>query len=137
MNDPPEGWEVWNASDGGPVIYVFRPDVFDTEAYPPECLPTVRVTPGSPGRKRRRAGRGETGWGVALFAEPEVRIRECDRRAETREAALDAAREVMAAFAAGDVDYRGAYQVPREAYLDELDALTGEGSNRSATNGGA
>ena len=27
-------------------------------------------------------------------------------------------------FAAGEVDYRGLYQVPREAYLDELDALS-------------
>ena len=26
-------------------------------------------------------------------------------------------------FAAGDVDYRGAYLEPREAYLDRLDAL--------------
>jgi hypothetical protein len=125
MDDPPAGWQVWNAEPGGPAVFVFRPDVFDSDAFPAACLPTVRVTRGSPGQKRRRAGRAETGWGVALFMEPEVRVRACDRSVGSREDALEAARAVMAAFAAGEIDYRGAYQVPREAYLEELDALVG------------
>jgi len=29
-------------------------------------------------------------------------------------------------FADGEIDYRGAYQVPREGYFDELDELVGE-----------
>jgi len=125
MDDPPEGWRTWNAEEGGLAVFVFRPDVFDSSAFPPECLPTVRVTRGSPGQKRRRAGRDETGWGVALFMEPEVRVRDCDRQAGSREAAIEEAREVMRAFAAGEVDYREAYQVPREEYFDELDGLVG------------
>ncbi len=125
MDDPPEGWDVWNAEEGGLAVFVFRPDVFDSSTFPPECLPTLRVTRGSPGTKRRRAGREKTGWGVALFMEPEVRVRECDRQAGSREDALAAARTVMESFAAGDVDYRGAYQVPRDEYVAELDRLVG------------
>jgi hypothetical protein len=121
----PTGWEVWNAESEGRVVLVYRSDVFDSQAFPAPCLPTIRVAPGSPGRRRRRGAERTEGWSASLRLEPEVRVRECDRRTESREAALAAAREVAAAFAAGEVDYRGAYQVPRENYLEELDRLTG------------
>lgn len=123
--DLPAGWEVWNAEPDGRVVLVYRPDVFDSQAFPAPCLPTIRIAPGPPGRRRRRGGERPEGWSASLRLEPEVRVRECDRRAESRGEALAAAREVAAAFAAGEVDYRGAYQVPREDYLDELDRLTG------------
>ncbi|WP_241997216.1 DUF5820 family protein, partial [Halorubrum sp. SD626R] len=45
---------------------------------------------------------------------------------ETREAGADAAVEIATRFADGDVNYRDAYQVPREAYFDRLDELVGD-----------
>lgn len=124
--DLPTGWVRWHGDPEGECVFVFRPDVFDSAAFPAPCLPTLYVSGRDPGRRRRRAGEpaGDE-WHVALFLEPEVRVRDCDRRRETRAAALEAAREVASAFAAGEVDYRAAYQVPREAYLDELDDRTG------------
>jgi hypothetical protein len=58
-----------------------------------------------------------------LYLEPEV-----EAAAETyddRSAAVDAAVDVAERFAAGEVDYRGAYQVPREGYFERLDELVG------------
>lgn len=118
----PEGWEVW-ADGTEKAVLVYRPDVFDGAEFPAPCLPTVYVTKG---RRRRQPGKQtqpDDPWYVTLFLEPDV-----DREAgsfDARGAAETAARELAARFAAGEVDYRGLYQVPREAYLDELDALTG------------
>ena len=46
-----------------------------------------------------------------------------------RESSVDAnaaaAVDVAERFSAGDVDYRAAYQVPREAYFDRLDEYVG------------
>jgi len=120
--DPPDGWRVWSESENR-LILAYRPDVFDGAGFPAPCLPTIYVTRGQrdrrPGPERARP----TEWFVTLYLEPDVshELPAC----EDREAALEAAREVATAFADGGVDYRGLYQVPREAYLDELDRLTG------------
>lgn len=117
------GWEVWNEEAGGRVILAFRPDVFDTHAYPAACLPTVTVAPGAtpdaPPERRYDSGQ----WHVALYLEPDVRAREVDAAFSSREAAIDAARDITAQFSAGEIDYRASYQVPRDAYLDALDGL--------------
>lgn len=119
----PEGWVVWNEEPNGRSILVFRPDVFDSDAFPAPCLPTIYVTNGS---RRRRPGAGarETDeWHVTLFLEPEVEAG--TETYDDRAAAVDAAVAYADRFAAGEVDYRGLYQVPREAYFDRLDELTG------------
>ncbi|MFB6120880.1 MAG: DUF5820 family protein [Halobacteriaceae archaeon] len=125
--EPPAGWTVWNEGGDGRLIWVYRPDVFDSDAFPAPCLPTLYVRRQSPGQ-RRRPGTGSgpsADWHVTLYLEPEVRVRDCDASEPRRADAIDAARAVARAFAAGEVDYRAAYQVPRDAYLDELDDLTG------------
>jgi len=117
-----EDWVVWTESERKAVL-AYRPDVFDSEAFPAPCLPTIYVTKG---RRRRKPGvetRPTDPWFVTLYLEPEIE-RSPDRY-ETRAAAISGATELAASFAAGDVDYRSLYQVPREAYLDELDSLTG------------
>jgi len=117
----PDGWRVWTDGSDGRAIVVYRPDVFDADGFPAPCLPTVYLTNGS-GRRRPGSGRRETDeWHVTLFLEPEVEAE--SRTFGDRAAALAGLHDVTARFAAGDVDYRGVYQVPREEYLDELDAL--------------
>jgi hypothetical protein len=127
-DDLPDGWVVWNDEPGGRAILAYRPDVFDSRAFPPECLPTLYVSQRSPNQGKRRTDPGpDDDWWVAFYLEPEVRVREFDDSFETRSAAVAWAVEVAGAFADGDVDYRGAYQVPREEYFAELDELTGGG----------
>ncbi|MFB6070083.1 MAG: DUF5820 family protein [Halanaeroarchaeum sp.] len=121
----PDAWAVWSQSEGGRVVLVYRPDVFDAHEYPAACLPTIYVRPRPPDRRRRRAGERHEDWFVAVHLEPEVRVRSVESRHETREAAIEAAVDVAEQFDAGDVDYRDAYQLPRDAYLDALDDLTG------------
>lgn len=116
-----DDWTVWNRSDEK-LILAYRPDVFDSEAFPAPCLPTIYLTRG---KRTRRPGVDRTGedWYVTLYLEPEV-----DRNAESfagRESAVAAAVDLANRFADGDLDYRSLYQVPREGYLDELDELTG------------
>lgn len=116
-----DDWNVWNQTEEK-LILAYRPDVFDSEQFPAPCLPTIYLTRG---KRTRRPGADRTGedWYVTLYLEPEV-----DRSADSypdRETAVGAAVELANRFADGDVDYRSLYQVPREAYLDELDALTG------------
>lgn len=132
MSEPlPDGWTVWNEEDGGQLVLAYRPDVFDSSAFPPACLPTITVARGrSPDQLPERRARSAS-WHRAFYLEPVVRVREADATYETRPAAVEAARELAATFVAGEVDYRGAYQVPREAYLDELDRLLGA-DDRSA-----
>ena len=121
----PAGWEVWNAEERGRVVLAYRPDVFDGEAFPPACLPTLTVAPGlSPdGRPdpRGRSGR----WHVAFYLEPDVRLRSVEAGFDDRAAAVEQAVAVAGEFVAGELDYRGAYLEPRERYLDRLDELIG------------
>lgn len=117
----PDGWTVWHEESDGRAVLAYRPDVFDTEAYPAPCLPTIYLSPGSP--RRRPGARRDEAWTVTLFLEPEV-----DARVETREtraAAVETAIDMAGAFADGEVDHRAVYQVPREAYCDRLDELVG------------
>lgn len=125
FGDLPESWRVWN-EDGGSAIVVFRPDVFDSQQYPAPCLPTIHVSQRPPTQRRRRAGSKPEGWYVSLTLEPEVRVRSADASFDTREAAVAGAVDLAERFDSGVVDYRSAYQVPRDDYLDELDELTGE-----------
>jgi hypothetical protein len=60
---------------------------------------------------------------VTLYLEPEVN-RPPDAH-DTIGAAMETAEELTRRFADGEIDYRSLYQVPREEYLAELDALTG------------
>jgi hypothetical protein len=118
----PGGWEGWSVSERR-IVVAYRPDVFDGGAFPAPCLPTLYATKG---KRRRQPGdrtRPDDPWFVTLYLEPEV-SRDADRY-ESREAAVEGARELAAQFDAGEVDYRDRYQVPREAYLDRLDELTG------------
>ncbi|WP_336037944.1 DUF5820 family protein [Halobacterium yunchengense] len=120
----PEGWQVWNDDESGTIL-VYRPDVFDTRQFDAACLPTIRVTRRPPSERKRRPGSTPSGWFVSLRLEPEVRVRSADAHFDTRDAAEAGAVDLAERFAAGEVDYRGAYQLPREDYLDELDDLTG------------
>lgn len=124
----PDGWTVWADEPEGRSVLTYRPDVFDGEAYPEPCLPTIYVGRGA--RRRPTAGRGRGAWHARLFLEPEVMgpERRCDSRTAAREAAVEVARQ----FADGAVDYRACYQVPRERYLDRLDELTGRTSGKEA-----
>jgi hypothetical protein len=116
-----EGWTVWHEESGGRAILAYRPDVFDTESFPPPCLPTIYLSPGSP---RRRPGPADTDeWTVTLSLEPDVEV--CVQTVATRETGVSTATDVARAFVAGEIDYRDAYQVPRPAYLDRLDELLG------------
>jgi hypothetical protein len=125
-DDLPNGWQVWSDEHEGRSVLTYRPDVFNTKAFPAPCLPTIYVTNGS--RKRRPgAGQVETDtWHVSLFLEPE--IEGPVERFDSRSAAVEGAVALADRFVAGDVDYRGLYQVPREAYLDRLDELVGVGA---------
>ncbi|MEF8774889.1 MAG: DUF5820 family protein [Haloarculaceae archaeon] len=121
--DLPAGWHRWSEEDTK-VVLVYRPDVFDTAAFPAPCLPTIYLTKGGRGR---RPGQDRpdpaADWYVTFFLEPEVN--RSPEVYETREAALDGAERLARRFARGDVDYRALYQVPRDDYLDRLDDLTG------------
>lgn len=123
--EAPDGWTVWHEDPGGRLVLAFRPDVFDAGEYPPACLPTITVGPGStpdqPFDRRVRSAE----WHVALYLEPTVRVRAEDATFGDRGDAVDAAVDLASRFAAGHVDYRPAYLDPRAAYLDRLDALTG------------
>lgn len=119
----PEGWTTWN-EESQKLILTYRPDVFNSDAYPAPCLPTIHIRKGRPSRKPgRNTPAPDASWYVQLYLEPDVTG--ADEAYDSRDEAEAAARELAAEFADGDVDYRGLYQVPREAYLDKLDDLTG------------
>ena len=119
----PEGWRVWNEEPSGRAILVYRPDVFGTGDLPNECLPTVYLTNGA---RNARPGSGQYAteeWHVVLFLEPEIEAVAETR--ESREAGAEAAVDAAERFVAGEVDYRAAYQVPREDYFARLDEFVG------------
>lgn len=125
MTAPAEGWQVWNEEPGSRLTLAYRPDVFDSSAFPAACLPTIVVAPGSsPDQLPERRARSAS-WYRACYLEPAVRLREVDATFDGWEAAVDGAYELAARFVAGELDYRGAYQQPREAYLEKLDELLG------------
>ena len=117
-----EGWEVWTENEERAVL-VFRPDVFDGDAFPAPCMPTIYVTKGKRRRKPGRDIRPDDPWYVTLFLEPEVNADE--ESFEAREDAVAAACDVARRIAGGDIDYRELNQVPRETYFERLDELTG------------
>jgi hypothetical protein len=123
--DLPEDWVVWNDEEDGRSVLAYQPDVFDSQAFPPECLPTIYLTRGRPSRRPSHADPVESGesWHVTLYLEPDVN-RSADQY-DSRAAAVAGAVDLARAFADGDVDYRGLYQVPREQYFEKLDELTG------------
>lgn len=118
----PEGWRVW--TDGTEkAVLVYRPDVFDTAAFPAPCLPTIYVTKGRRSRHPGSTTQPNDPWYVTLYLEPDV-----DRDAESYDTRADAeagAVGLASRFATGDIDYRALYQVPRDDYLAKLDELTG------------
>jgi hypothetical protein len=119
----PEGWTVWNDEPGGRGILAYRPDVFDASEFPAPCMPTIFVSD-KPRHSRSLAPyAGTDTWTVVLYLEPEIEgpTESYDSREEATEGAVALARR----FAAGEIDYRSLYQVPREEYFEKLDELTG------------
>ncbi|MCL7419211.1 MAG: DUF5820 family protein [Halalkalicoccus sp.] len=124
MEEPPGGWVCWS-DEPDRQVFVYRPDVFDSRAFPAPCLPTLYLSNG-PHRNRRPEQRHSTAgseWYLTCYLEPDVVVAE-ERYDDYASAEEDAA-EFARRFAAGEIDYRGAYQVPRGEYLDRLDELTG------------
>jgi hypothetical protein len=123
----PEAWTVWSAEDDGRLVLAYRPDVFDGDAFPAACLPTLYLTHG---KRTRRPGTNptdrtlESDWFVTLYLEPDVSLNET-YRFETRADGVACALELAHQFDDGEIDYRGLYQIPRERYFDRLDELTG------------
>lgn len=119
----PDGWVVWN-DEQQKTILTYRPDIFNSEDFPAACLPTIHVTKGKRGRRpgRDAANPGDP-WYVTFYLEPDVTVHSdsYQKRTQAKERATDLARQ----FAAGEIDYRSTYQVPRPAYFDRLDELTG------------
>jgi hypothetical protein len=123
LDSLPDGWTVWSEESGGRVVLAYRPDVFDSDAFPAPCLPTLYVSNGSRSR-RPGAGQYETDtWHAVLFLEPEIEGPSTEF--DSREAAISGAVDLATDFADGGVDYRSLYQVPREEYFARLDELTG------------
>jgi hypothetical protein len=131
--DLPAGWQVWSDEHEGRSVLTYRPEVFNTKDFPAPCLPTIYVSNGS---RRRRPGASQVPtdtWHVSLFLEPE--IEGPVERYDSRPAAVAGAVDLAARFVAGDVDYRDLYQVPRDAYLDRLDDLVGDGGEDDSAAG--
>lgn len=119
----PDGWQIWS-DETTKVVLAYRPDVFDSTAFPAPCLPTIYMTKG---KRTRRPGQNDPApddpWYVTLYLEPEVDSG-TDKH-ESRTAAEDAAVDIATRFDTGKIDYRSLYQVPRPDYFDRLDELTG------------
>ncbi|TYL40658.1 hypothetical protein CV102_03580 [Natronococcus pandeyae] len=123
----PDAWEVWSAGEDGRLVLAYRPDVFNGEAFPAACLPTLYLTHG---KRTRRPGTNptdrtlENDWFVTLYLEPDVSLNDT-HRFETRAEGLECTVELAQRFDNGEIDYRDLYQVPRERYFERLDELTG------------
>lgn len=123
----PDCWTVWNDEPNGRCILVYRPDVFDTHAFPAPCLPTIYVTNRSQSKRPGASRRVTDTWSVKLILEPEIEAE--TESYDSRETAIDGAVAYARRFNDGEVDYRGLYQVPREDYFEKLDELTGKRDN--------
>lgn len=123
LSSLPDGWEIWS-DETTKVVLAYRPDVFDSAAFPAPCLPTIYVTKG---QRDRRPGPNDPdpddSWYVTLYLEPDVS--QGPETAETRREAEATAIELAGRFARGEVDIRGLYQVPRVDYLARLEELVG------------
>ncbi|MFB6252515.1 MAG: DUF5820 family protein [Halobellus sp.] len=125
VDEPPDGWTLWNDEPRGRRILVFRPDVFnEREGLPAECLPTILISNRSRAPRPGASRRPTSTWHVVLTLEPEIEA--VTESYESRDAAIDGAYDLARRFAAGAVDYRDAYQIPRESYFERLDEVTGE-----------
>ena len=121
--DLPDGWVRWHDGPDGVLIATYRPDVFDGTRFPAACLPTLSVKPKRDrGRRGRptRAGR-EAEWTTELILEPDVVVDRTDHR--DRDGAVAEAYRLAQAFVNGHLEYRAAYDVPRDRYLAQLDGL--------------
>ncbi len=121
--DPPPGWEIWHDRPDGPLVLTYRPDVFDTQAFPAACLPTVTVKP-----ERTRGHRGRPGdpdradrWVAELMLEPDVQL--ARRHAPDRADACEAGHALAQAFVDGAFDLAAAYADPPMPYLERLESL--------------
>lgn len=119
----PDAWEVWNEEPDGRAILAYRPDVFEGRSFPAPCMPTIHVSDGSRAQRPGASRLSTDTWHAVLYLEPEIEGPVASK--ESRPAAVEAAVDIADRFAGGEVDYRDLYQVPREAYLDRLDELTG------------
>lgn len=120
-----DGWVVWNDEPEGRAILAYRPDVFDTQAFDPECMPTVFLTNTSQAARPGASTVTTDTWSVILRLEPEIEA--TTETFDSRDAAVDGAVALAARFADGEIDYRSLYQIPREDYFEKLDELTGRG----------
>lgn len=123
--EPPPGWECWS-DEPDRQVFVYRPDIFDSQAFPAPCLPTLYVSNGphrNPRPEQRHAASEPREWYLTLYLEPDVVLAE--ERYDDREHAREGADDLARRFSAGELGYREAYQVPREEYLDRLDDLLG------------
>lgn len=120
----PTGWTIWHEEPARRLILAYRPDVFSGGEFPAECLPTIFISD-RPHRHRRPEQRDESYssdiWHLTFFLEPDVVLH--SENHGNRDQAVDAAIRLAEQFSTGDLNYRGAYQVPREQYLDQLDQL--------------
>ncbi|WP_049893960.1 DUF5820 family protein [Halogranum rubrum] len=119
----PEGWVVWNDEPEGRAIVAYRPDVFNTEDFPPPCMPTIFVSNGSRSKRPGASQIPTDTWHITLFLEPDIEA--VTETFDSRPAAVDGAIAAAERFVDGEVDYRDVYQVPREEYFDKLDELLG------------
>ena len=123
----PDGWVVWSDEADDRVVYAYRPDVFDATEFPAACLPVCYLTRSDGSRQpgRNPADRSSTDeWLVTLYLEPTVVVGDVNRF-DSRDDAESFVGDLLTRFADGTIDYREAYQLPREEYLDRLDELTG------------
>ncbi|ELY85745.1 DUF5820 family protein [Natrialba taiwanensis] len=123
----PDSWDIWAEGEDGRLVLAYRPDIFNGNDLPAPCLPTLYLTHG---KRTRRPGQnptdttGRNDWYVTLYLEPEITL-DGGTQFSTRSDALSAALELAQQFDAGEIDYRGCYQVPREQYFARLDEFTG------------
>lgn len=119
-----DGWQVWNNEPRGHVILAYRPDIFDTNEFPPACLPTITIGPGSEPNQPRDHRNATTAWYVVLYLEPRVRVATKDTTVPSRPQAIDYAVALSHEFTDGKIDFDAAYIDPRPNYLAKLKELT-------------
>ncbi|MFB6187422.1 MAG: DUF5820 family protein [Halobacteriaceae archaeon] len=119
----PPGWVIWNNEPNGRVILAYRPDIFDTNEFPAQCLPTISITPNHPDQHPRSSS---SEWYVLLYLEPEVRVFDRESTHPFREQAISSALNLAQVFSNGQIDFADVYQVPRPQYIATLEKLTGK-----------